>query len=179
MTRWTVHGTRAAYQSSWVDVWLDDVELPDGQHVEHHVIKFPRPSVGAVAIDGDHTLLIWRHRYITDTWGWEIPAGWADPGEDLTTTAAREIEEETGYRVGAIAPLFSYKPLAGISTMHYAVFLATDLTEVGRPTDQAEAAKVEWIPVADLPRLAADGQITDGPSITALSYYCGMYAPPG
>lgn len=175
MTRWTVHHTRPVYRSPWVDVWLDDVELPGGQHVEHHVVKFPRASVGTVAVDGDRTLLIWRHRYITDTWGWEIPAGWVDPGEDLATAAAREVEEETGYRAGAIAPLFEYKPMAGISTMHYTAFLATDLTDTGQPVDEAEAVKVEWIPLADLPDLAADGQITDGPSLTALSYYRGMY----
>jgi 8-oxo-dGTP pyrophosphatase MutT (NUDIX family) len=174
MTRWTLHGTRPAYRSSWVEVWLDDVELPDGQRIEHHAVKFPRSSVGAVAVEGDRTLLIWRHRYITDTWGWEIPAGWADPGEDPAEAVGREIEEETGYRAAAIAPLFTYKPLAGISTMHYAVFLATDLVEIGSPTDRTEAVKVEWIPLDDLPGLAADGQITDGPSITALSYYRGM-----
>jgi 8-oxo-dGTP pyrophosphatase MutT (NUDIX family) len=26
--------------------------------------------------------MIWRHRFITDTWGWEVPAGWADDGEE-------------------------------------------------------------------------------------------------
>jgi 8-oxo-dGTP pyrophosphatase MutT (NUDIX family) len=177
MPRWTVHATRPAYQSSWVDVWLDDVELPDGRHIEHHVLKFPRPSVGAVVIDEDRALLIWRHRYITDTWGWEIPAGWADPGEDLADTAVREIEEETGYRAGQVSKLFSYKPLAGISTMHYTVFLTTDVTHIGQPTDDAETTTVKWVPLTDLPRLAANEQITDGPSLTALAYYLGIHRP--
>jgi 8-oxo-dGTP pyrophosphatase MutT (NUDIX family) len=174
--RWQVHSSRPAYQSSWVEVWLDDVELPDGERIEHHVLKFPRPSVGAVVVDQDqeHTLLIWRHRHITDAWGWEIPAGWADPGEDLTAAIAREIEEETGYRAGTIQPMTTYHPLSGISTMCYTTFLATDAARVSAPVDAAETTKVEWTPLADVPKLAATGQIPDGPSLIALSYYLGI-----
>jgi 8-oxo-dGTP pyrophosphatase MutT (NUDIX family) len=175
--RWHVHGTRPAYQSPWVEVWLDDVELPDGERIEHHVLKFPRPSVGAVVVDQDraHTLLIWRHRHITDAWGWEIPAGWADPGEDLTVAVAREIEEETGYRAATIEPMTTYHPLSGISTMRYTTFLARDAVRVSAPVDTAETTKVEWIALADVPKLAAAGQIPDGPSLTALSFYLGMH----
>jgi 8-oxo-dGTP pyrophosphatase MutT (NUDIX family) len=176
MSRWTVHSTRPAYQSEWVDVWLDDVELPDGERFEHHVVKFPRRSVGAVVVDRDQTLMIWRHRHITEAWGWEIPAGWADHGEDLARAAAREVEEETGYRAASLSPLVEYNNLSGISTMRYHVFLATDVAQVGRP-DEAEASRVQWTPVADLPQLVADGQVVDGPSLTALLYYLAVRVP--
>jgi 8-oxo-dGTP pyrophosphatase MutT (NUDIX family) len=172
--RWTVHGTRQVYQSPWVEVWIDDVELPDGKHIEHHNIKFPRPSVAAVVVDQDHTLLLWRHRYITDTWGWEVPAGWADPGEDLAATAAREIREETGHEARHIEPLTTYHAMTGISNQQFNVFLGTDVIRVSEPTDTAESSRVEWVPLAEIPKLAAAGHLTDGPSLTALSYYLGI-----
>ena len=79
--RWTVHGRRTMYESDYVNVYLDDVEVPDGQHLEHNVLEMPRPSVGSVVVDDDdRTLLIWRHRFITDRWGWEVPAGWGGSG---------------------------------------------------------------------------------------------------
>jgi hypothetical protein len=31
---------------------------------------------------GGRVVLLYRHRFITDRWGWEIPAGSAKPGED-------------------------------------------------------------------------------------------------
>jgi 8-oxo-dGTP pyrophosphatase MutT (NUDIX family) len=164
------------YRSPWLNVCIDDVAIPNGRQIEHHVLKFPKPSVGAVAVDGQgRTLLLWRHRYITDTWGWEIPAGWGDPGESLVDAVRREIEEETGYRANDIRRMIEYKPIAGISTMHYTTFLASDLVRIGDPVDDSESTRVEWIRLTDVPRLADAGQITDGPSLTALAYYLGIY----
>jgi 8-oxo-dGTP pyrophosphatase MutT (NUDIX family) len=158
-------------------VHIDDVAMPNGEQIEHHVLKFPRPSVGAVVVDGQgRTLLLWRHRYITNTWGWEIPAGWGEPGESLVDAVRREIEEETGYRANNIRRMVEYKPIAGISTMHYTTFLASDLVHFGDPVDDSESTQVEWIRLADVPRLADAGQITDGPSLTALAYYLGIYS---
>jgi 8-oxo-dGTP pyrophosphatase MutT (NUDIX family) len=174
--RWHVQGTQPAYRSRWVEVWLDDVELPDGQRIEHHVLKFPRPSVGSVVVDDrDNLLMIWRHRYITDAWGWEVPAGWVEPNEALEDAARREIEEETGYRATTMAPLVTYNVLSGISTMRYAAFLAGDVTHIGEPSDRAETSRVEWIPLAQVPELAAAGHIVDGPTLTLVSYYLGIH----
>ncbi|MBC6448912.1 NUDIX hydrolase [Actinokineospora xionganensis] len=168
--RWTVHGTRRVFASEWVNVDLDDVEIPGHQRFEHHVIRFPRVSVGAVVIDGDRVLLLWRHRFTTDTWGWEIPAGWADDGEDALEAARREVLEETGYQADTVTPLIVYSPMTGISDQRFQVFLASDVQRVGIP-DAAEASRVEWVPIADLRSLIASEQIGDGPSLTALSSY--------
>ena len=42
-------------------------------------------------------LALWRHRFITDTWGWEIPAGRLEAGETAEQAARRETLEETGW----------------------------------------------------------------------------------
>ncbi|CRK61393.1 hypothetical protein [Alloactinosynnema sp. L-07] len=168
--QWTVHGTRRVFASEWVTIDLDDVEIPGGPRFEHHVIRFPRASVGAVVVDGDRVLLLWRHRFTTDRWGWEIPAGWADDGEDPAAAARREVLEETGYRVETITPLVVYSPMTGISDQLYRTFLATKV-HLEADHDDAEASRVEWVPVADLPALIAGGQVTDGPSLTALASY--------
>lgn len=173
--RWIVHGHRDVYASEWVRVSLDDVEIPDGDRFEHHVVHFPRASVTAVvADDADRVLLMWRHRFITGSWGWEVPAGWAEPGEDPADAIRREIEEETGYRAALVRPLTGYNALSGISDMRFSVFLATGAKRVGPPADSGESDRVDWVPLAAVPKLAAEGQIQDGPSLTALTYYLAV-----
>jgi len=179
VTRWTVHGRRTMYESDWVNVYLDDVELPDGQHIDHHVLTFPKASQTAVVLNDnrDHVLLIWRHRYITDTWGWEVPAGWVEPGEDPEGAIRREIEEETGYTVGRIAPITSYNALSGISTMRFTIYLATGAARTtDKPRDTAETDRVAWFGIANIRKLLAGGHIQDGPTLTALGYYLGSHS---
>lgn len=174
--RWHSYGRRPVYQSDWVNVWLDDVEIPGVGRIEHHVLTMPRPSMTSVVSDDEgRLLLIWRHRFITDSWGWEVPAGWAEPEEDLEQAIRREVEEETGWRPGKVAEMTAYNALSGISTMHFTSFHVTECTHIGPPSDPSESTKIEWIPEDAIPKLAAEGLITDGPSLTALSYYLGIY----
>jgi 8-oxo-dGTP pyrophosphatase MutT (NUDIX family) len=173
--RWETHGRRSVYRSEWVELWLDDVEIRPGDRFEHHVLRFPRKSVTAVALQADNVLMIWRHRFITDSWGWEVPAGWCDAGEAPHEAAARELAEETGWCAGTITAMTTYHATNGISDMTFTSFLATDLVRQGEPTDTTEASRIEWIPLTDIPALAEAGGIVDGPSLTALSYYLGMW----
>lgn len=171
VTRWRVHGSRRVYASEWLNVDLDDVEIPGGARFEHHVIRFPRASVGAVVVDdADRVLLLWRHRFTTDAWGWEIPAGWSEIGEDPAEAVRREVAEETGYRPGWVEPMATYSPMTGISAHRYRLFLAHGAVRVSDP-DIAESERVEWVSVDKVPELAAQGLIPDGPSLTALTYY--------
>lgn len=168
--RWNVLKRRRVYESEWVDVWVDEVEA-NGTTFDHHVLEMPKRTVSVVAVDDGNVLLMWRHRFTTDTWGWEVPAGWVEAGEDLEAAARRETEEETGWRAGTITPLITYNVLAGISSLRMNTFLATDLTRTGPASDHLEASHVEWVPVERIPSLARDGQISDGVSLTALTYF--------
>ena len=147
-----------------------DVGLPDGQRFWHHVVHYPNSAAAAVVADPQRgVLMLWRHRFITDSWGWEIPAGRVDPGEQPIEAAARETEEETGWRPGPLGPLTMYHPSNGSSDQSFHVFLATEAEHIGDPTDPNESERVEWVPVADLRGLIADGQVSDGFSLTALA----------
>jgi 8-oxo-dGTP pyrophosphatase MutT (NUDIX family) len=96
-----VHGERSIYDSEWLSLVLVDVEIPGGERFEHHAVRFPNHAAGTVVRDPDRgVLLLYRHRFITDTWGWEIPAGRIDPGETPAQAAAREAYEETGWEPG-------------------------------------------------------------------------------
>lgn len=169
--RWTVHGERTVYSSPWVDVALVDVELPSGRRFDHHAVRLPRAAVGVVVHDSNSgVLLLRRHRFITDTWGWEVPAGGVDEGESIVDAAAREVLEETGWRPGPLVSLCSHHPSNGLSDQTFHLFLADGATEVGPPTDPDESERIEWVPVQQLRGMLERGDVSDGLSLSALTY---------
>ena len=168
MTRWAVHGERAVYPSDWVSVGLADVELQNGRRFDHHTVRL-RPAAGTVVIDPDRgLLLIWRHRFISDTWGWEIPAGRIDDGETPEHAAARETLEETGWRPGPLTPLFAFNPMIGGADSVFHIFTAEGAEYVGDPEDAHEAERIEWVPALDVRALIQRGEMVDGLSLCAV-----------
>jgi 8-oxo-dGTP pyrophosphatase MutT (NUDIX family) len=167
--RWTVHSEKPLYQDEWLDIRLADVELPDGRHLEHRLIRTP-PGAGCVTLRDGQVLLLWRHRFITGTWGWEIPVGKIDPGEDPAAAAARETEEETGWRPGPLTPLLRIEPTPGLSDSVHHIFLADGAERTGPPQDDYESDHISWVPLAEVPALISRGHIPTGTTIAALLY---------
>lgn len=168
--RWTVHSEKQLYTDPWLDIRVADVELPDGRHLEHRLIR-TAPGAGAVVMDKEQrVLLLWRHRFITDTWGWEIPIGKAEPGEDPADTAAREVEEETGWRPGLLRPLLHVEPSPGISDSVHHIYRADTAVRIGEPIDGFESSRINWIPLSSVPSLIAKGEISSGTTLAALLY---------
>jgi 8-oxo-dGTP pyrophosphatase MutT (NUDIX family) len=174
--RWTVHGERSLYESEYMNLRLVDVELPSGARFEHHVLRFPREAAATVVHDTARgILLLRRHRFVTDSWGWEIPGGRVDEGETPADAAARETLEETGWRPGLLRHLFSYHPAPGGVDQRFHVFAADGAVEEGTP-DVDEAERVEWVPLDGVRELVRTGDVTDGYSLTALLW---VLAGPG
>ncbi len=168
--RWQVHGERAVYRSEWVDLTLVDVEIPGGSRFEHHVVRFPRPAAGVIIHDPAlGVLLLWRHRFIVDEWGWEIPGGRVEVGESPEQGAAREAREESGWAPGPLTHVCTFHPTTGVSDQTFHVFLAAGATWQGEPQDTSEAERVEWRAIDDVRAAIAAGEIRDGLSLTGLS----------
>jgi 8-oxo-dGTP pyrophosphatase MutT (NUDIX family) len=167
-TEWTVHGRRVIYESDWISLDLVDVELPDGRRFEQHVVRMARPVATVVMLDGDRVLLMWRHRHVTGTWGWEIPGGRVEEGETPDEAAAREAEEETGWRPGDLTLIVASQPSSGsVDSRHY-IYRAERAVYVGPPADITEAERVAWMPLEDIRPLIAQGRIVNGPTLIGL-----------
>lgn len=168
LTPWQIHGKRTIYDSQWVKLDLWDVEPPGVERFEHHVVRLHHVAVSAVLDDEDRVLMLWRYRFVPRRWGWELPGGIVDPGEDAQAAAMREVEEETGWRPAALECVASYQPMVGMVDSPHDIFIGRGAERVGDPTDAEEAGHVEWVPLSDVPALMARGDLMGSGTLVAL-----------
>jgi len=119
--------------------------------------------------DRNRVLMLRRHRFVADRWGWELPGGLVDSDEEPSDAAARKLEEETGYRAGDVEYVGSFQPLPSMVEAEHSVFLGTDPERVGERTSLSEAARFEWIPLDAVPRMIDEGEIWSASSLVALT----------
>lgn len=165
---WLIHGERDVYDNRWVKLQLWDVEPPGMNRFEHHVVKLHHVAITAVLDDQDRVLMMWRYRFVPQQWGWELPGGIVDDGEDPATTALREVEEETGWRPNPVEHVVTYQPMVGMVDSPHEIFVSRGAERVGDPTDPEEAGHIEWVPLADIPGLMARGELMGSGTLVAL-----------
>lgn len=165
---WRIHGERDLYDNQWVKLQLWDVEPPGVERFEHHVVKLQHVAITAVVDDQDRVLMLWRYRFVPQRFGWELPGGIVDVGEESADTALREVVEETGWRPNSVEHVVTYQPMVGMVDSPHEVFIAHGAEKVGSPTDLEEAGHVEWVPLADIPGLMARGELLGSGTLVAL-----------
>ena len=147
---WTIHGERTVYDNRWVRLALVDVEPPGVERFEHHVVRLSRVAIAAVVDDADRVLMLWRYRFVPERFGWELPGGMVDGDEDPAAAAAREVEEETGWRPSELHHVASYQPMVGMVDSPHEIFVGRGATLVGEPHDTEESGIVQWIPLSEV-----------------------------
>ena len=165
---WQIHGERTIYDNRWVKLDLVDVEPPGIERFEHHVVRLQHVSIAVVLDDQDRVLMLWRYRFVPRKWGWELPGGIVDNGEDARSTALREVEEETGWRPDSLDHVVTYQPMVGMVDSPHEIFVGRGAKHVGEPTDAEEAGRVEWLPLSDIPALMARDELMGSGTLVGL-----------
>ena len=105
----------------------------------------------------------------------EACAGIIDPGEDAETSARRECEEETGLRIGSIRFVATVMPSAGTLTERMHLFVAeVDAADRvgsgGGKAEEGESIEVVEVPLDELHRRAACGEIQDAKTLLLVQH---------
>lgn len=108
-----------------------------------------------LAVDDGHVILVDQYRVPLGKRCLELPAGLIgdeDAGEDVAAAAARELEEETGYRAGRIEDLGGFYSSPGMLSESFHLVRAHDLIKVGEGGGvDDEDIHVHRVPIGDVP----------------------------
>lgn len=142
-----------------------------------YTYKYPRPAVTADCVVMTNeplpkVLLIQRGAEpFKDAWA--FPGGFMNMDETTEQCAIRELEEETGLKVSTVYQIGTYSkvgrdPRGRTITVAYIAIIDSPLEVQGRD----DAAKAEWFPISNLPKLAFDHEeiISDAVNFYVIKY---------
>jgi ADP-ribose pyrophosphatase len=153
--RFLIRERKIVFRGKVVTVSVDRIRLPNGHETVHEVIHLPSAvSIVPLLEEGSrtHVVLVEQFRNSVEGYIHEIPAGIIEEGEDPALCAARELEEETGYRASALSPLGVVLPIPGTSAHRMHFFLAEGLVPGESRLEDAECITVRRVPLEDLVR---------------------------
>jgi ADP-ribose pyrophosphatase len=150
---------------------------PNGKDIVRDVVEHPGAAVILPLLDDGRVIMIRNVRRTVGKVLWELPAGTLEAGEAPAACAAREVEEETGYRAGSMAPLTEFFASPGVLNERMYGFLATDLVQTAQALDTDEEIQVFPIPQWQVRDMLKDGHIEDAKTITLLLYWMHLYSP--
>jgi 8-oxo-dGDP phosphatase len=168
---WEIHGGTADLQQPLGEPVIGGCaaagQAPAG---EHHVVRMRHLAVAAAVHDRKRVLMMWRHRFITDTWAWDLPMGLIEEDETPEQAAVREAKEETGWRVGSVKPLVYGQSANGITDPEHHVFRADAAIFAGPPTKKNESDRIDWIPLANVRGMIDRREVVSSGSLIGLLY---------
>lgn len=145
--------------------------MPGGNIATREVVEH-YGAVAVVALDDDNKIaMVYQYRHTAGRRLWELPAGLLDAeGEPPCLTAARELVEEVGLEADTWRMLVDIQTSPGYSDESVRIYLATGITEVGRPEAHDEEADMtmRWYPIEDAVQRVLSGEFVNSIAVAGI-----------
>jgi len=175
----TVADSELLYTGNIFALRADEVRMPGGSTARREIVEH-YGAVAVVALDDDgRIVLVHQYRHAFGRRLWELPAGLLDvSGEPAHVSAARELTEEAGLTAQTWHTLVDVDSSPGFSDESVRVFLATGLSDIGRPEGHDEEADltVERVALEAAVAKVYSGEIVNSISVAGI---LAAHAMPG
>lgn len=165
----TLKKSETIYHGKVFDLQRDELVYNSGNEGIREVAIHPGGAV-AIALTRDYKIiLVEQFRYPLQKFTLELPAGKLNPGEDPSACAARELEEETGYKAGKLIRLGAIATTPGFCTELLHVYLAEDLTPGNQQLEEGEyGLQIKSYTIKDIENMISEGEIFDAKTISGI-----------
>ena len=156
------------YKGKIIDLSVETVTLPNGATADLEVIAHPGAAAVVPMKDDRTVVMVRQYRHAVGGFIYEIPAGKLHPGEDPRDCAVREVEEETGYRVGWLEPILSFLTTPGFTNEIIHIFAGYELSPGTQNLGADEVLEIIEMPLDQAIARINDGEIRDAKTIIGL-----------
>lgn len=154
-------------------VRTDEIEFDDGARARLDIVEHPGSYAIIPLLEPDRIVLVRQYRHAAGRALWEIPAGTAEPNEDVLTGALRELAEETGYRAASARSIGTFYMTPGFCDEMMHLIVAENLTAGSQSLDEDERIVVQTFTIEEAETLLALGEISDAKTLLALLWIRG------
>lgn len=161
--------SKTLYNGKVVRLDVDEIELPNGKKSFRECVRHSGGACVLLVEDGK-VLLVNQYRYAYSQPIYEIPAGKLNKGEDPCLAAARELEEETGYKA-KLSHLIDLYPTPGYSDEVIYIYFAESFVKTNQKLDDGEFLDYCFIELDKVLKMIEDGEIKDAKTIVAIYKY--------
>lgn len=172
MEKFKIIDKKLEHHGNIVDFYSYEMGIPNGNRAFWDVIEH-KGAAAIIPVDADGKIILVRqYRGAIDDLLLEIPAGGRDSvTEDFKLCAARELEEEIGYRSDKIYHLIDYHSAAAYTSEKIAIYYTEELIPSKQHLDENEFVQIERYTLDEITEMVFDGRITDGKTIAAIMAY--------
>jgi ADP-ribose pyrophosphatase len=151
--------------------YKDTVELPDGRTEQWDFVGHNGAAAAIGVLHDGRLLMVRQYRNALDRYTLEIPAGGLNKDESTDHAAARELEEETGYKCAKLEKPLSLRTTVAFCNEKIDIYVASELTKTHQRLDDDEYLNVEVYTLDELVNKICSFEIEDSKTIAAIMTY--------
>ncbi len=166
---WKTLNSEVKYENPWIKITESKTINADGGDGIYGVVHYKNIAIGIIPLDENYnTWLVGQYRYPLEQYSWEICEGGGIIGQDVLTSAKRELLEELGIKANSWEKLFDMHLSNSVSDEKGIVYIARDLEYFEPEPEEGEVLQLKKLPFNEVYEMVMKGDITDSLSVAGV-----------